>query len=116
MNRIARRGTQAAGWSLGKMKTDTMLLMAMQHAPRKVPLPGRPQVLCLRLSSVEPDKYADWQKNAVDRLRVPLPKDTRRLGLSFITDDRPACVDLHAWWEPARRGQGCVVIEVRTGA
>jgi len=109
MNRIARRGTQAAGWALGKMKTDAFRLMAAQHARRKAPLPGRPQVLCLRLSSVEPDKYADWQKNPVDRLR----DDDK--GLRFIVDDRPSCIDLHAWWEPAKRGDGCVLIDVRTG-
>lgn len=109
MNRIARRGTQNAGWALGEMKETTFLRMYGQHARRDQPLPGRPQVLCLRLSSSEPDKYSDWQKNPVDRLRA-----TPKLGLGFIVDDRPSCVDLHAWWEPGPRGNGCVVIEVRS--
>lgn len=108
MNRIARTGTQQAGWALAKMKRETWQRMAMQHGRRSTPLPGRPQVLCLRLSSSEPDKYADWQKNPVDRLRA-----TEKLGLGFIVDDRPTCIDLQAWWEPAPRGRGCVVIEVR---
>ncbi len=109
MNRIARRGTQAAGWALAKYKSDLFALMASQHRRRESPLPGRPQVLCMRVSSLEPDKYSDWQKNPVDRLRA----DSK--GLGFIVDDRPSCVDLHAWWEPGPRGNGCVLIEVWSG-
>lgn len=108
MNQIARRGTQQAGWALQKMKRECWLRMMAQHGRRALPLPGRPQVLCLRLSSSEPDKYADWQKNPVDRLRA-----CENAGLGFIVDDRPTCVDLQAWWEPAPRGKGCVIIEVR---
>lgn len=110
MNRIARAGTQQAGWALKKMKHDTFLRMMAQCGRRGSPLPGRPQVLALRLSSSEPDKYADWQKNPVDRLRA-----NPKMGLAYIVDDSPRCIDLQAWWEPAKAGHGAVIIEVRTG-
>lgn len=96
-----------AAWALGKLKKDVLLAMLMQTGRRSAPLPGRPQVLCLRLSSVEPDKYADWAKHAIDRLTV------REGGLGFLRDDRPQDAEIHQWWEPAPAGQGCVVIEVR---
>ena len=108
MNRIARRGTQAAGWALGAMKEQAFHIMRRQQSPRSAPLPGRPQVLCIRFSSSEPDKYADWQKNPVDRLRVNAPTAKKRLGLGFIVDDKPSCIDLQAWWELARPKQGFV--------
>jgi hypothetical protein len=110
MNRVATKGAQNAGWRLGKMKSDALLLMLSQHGRRREPLPGRPQVLCLRISSSRPDPFSNWQKNAVDRLRA----DSR--GLGFIRDDRGDFIDERAWWEPGPRSGGCVVIEVRSEA
>lgn len=94
-------------WALGKLKEDVLLCMLSQHGRRAQVLVGRPQVLCLRLSSVEPDKYADWCKHAVDRLTA------KNRGLGFLRDDRPEDAEIHQYWEPAARGKGCVVIEVR---
>jgi len=107
-NRMARAGTQAAGWAIGKLKESILIAMLLQNGRVREPLPGRPQVLCLRLSSTEPDKYADWAKHAIDRLTV------KHRGLGFLRDDRPQDAEIHQWWEPAPRGKGCVVIEVRS--
>jgi len=82
---------------------------AQGQCPRSEPLPGRPQVLAVRFSSVEPDKYADWAKSAVDRLTG------KHGGLGYIQDDAPRFVDLHQWWERAPKGEGFVMLEVRTG-
>lgn len=76
-------------------------------------LAGRPQVLCVRFSSVAPDKYADWAKSAVDMLCCPTKRATKRLGI--IRDDRPQDIDLHQWWEPAKRGEEFCYVQVRTG-
>jgi len=108
MNQVARRGTQQAGWALGKMKNDALLCMLGQRGRATAPLPGRPQVICLRLSSVEPDKYSDWAKNPIDRLLV------KHRGLGFLRDDRPEDAEIHQYWEPAPVRKGCVVIEVRS--
>lgn len=79
----------------------------------EAPLPGRPQVLCMRLSTVEPDVYSDWAKRAVDALCVPAAR--RKDGLGFLRDDRPKDIELVQWWEPAKRGEGFVYIEIRSG-
>lgn len=93
------------------------LLAMLQQQARcyrvREPLPGRPQVLCLRLSATEPDKYSDWAKMAVDALCVPAGR--RKEGLGYLRDDRPKDADVHQWWERAPRGSGCVYLEVRTG-
>jgi hypothetical protein len=68
----------------------------------------------VRFSSSEPDKYADWAKEAVDVLMTPTKR--RPIGrLNIIIDDSPSCIDLHQWWEHAARGHGFVYIQVRTG-
>lgn len=93
-----------------------LLALLQQQARRfraEAPLPGRPQVLCLRLSATEPDKYSDWAKMAVDALCVPAGR--RKEGLGYLRDDRPKDADVHQWWERAPRGSGCVYLEVRTG-
>jgi len=93
------------------------LLALMQQQARcfrvREPLPGRPQVLCLRLSATEPDAYSDWAKMAVDALCVPAGRRTE--GMGYLRDDRPKDAEIVQWWEPAKRGKGCVYIEVRTG-
>lgn len=99
------RTRHGQAWALGKLKKDIAACLRLQAQQRREPLPGRPQVLCLRLSSVEPDKYADWAKHAIDQL---CPQ-----GLNFLRDDRPQDAEIHQWWEPAPKGAGCVVIEVR---
>lgn len=120
------RTRHGAGWALGKLKRDVFSAMAAQHRPRREPLPGRPQVLCVRFSSVEPDAYADWAKHAVDVLCAPLPALTRegkprrhgtRHRLGLIRDDKPSSAEVRCWWEPLARtmGRGFGVIEVRTG-
>jgi hypothetical protein len=109
LNRLSRSGTASAGWALGKLKRDAYTLMLVQLGGKlpKAPLEGRPQILCVRFSSVEPDHESGWCKNPVDRLRVG------KNGLGFILDDAPKCVELRVWWEKAAPGQGFVFVEVR---
>lgn len=102
------RTRHGRAWALGKLKQDVLLCMLSQHGRRSTPLSGRPQVLCLRLSSVATDKYADFAKHAIDRLCVA------HSGLGFLTNDRDVDAEIHQWCEPAKPGHGCVVIEVRS--
>lgn len=75
------------------------------------PLPGRPQVLCCRFSSVEPDAYSDGPKMAVDLLCVPAGR--RKQGLGLLKDDRPKDAEVVQWWEPAPPKRGFLYLEVR---
>lgn len=112
--RPQNRTRHAQPWAMAKVKKACFAIMLAQigvvcGSGRK-PLPGRPQVLCTRFSSVEPDAFSDGFKVAVDRL-CPGPQ-----GLGIIADDRPACIDLRQWWEPAPRRKGFGLIRVFTGA
>jgi hypothetical protein len=73
------------------------------------PLPGRPQVLAIRFTCVEPDAYSDWAKVAIDCL------SPRADGLGIIADDKPSKLELRYWTEYARKGLGFALIQVRTG-
>lgn len=98
-------------WLLAQMKERLGALMfAQSGGKRREILPGRPMVRCIRFSTVEPDKYSDGFKLAVDKLCV------QKNGLGFIRDDRPMDVDLHQAWEYAPKGKGFGLIEVWTGA
>lgn len=96
-------------WALAKIKTDVQLFLMAQAKPRKTPLDGRPFVRCIRFSSVEPDKYNDGFKFAVDKLCA------KPGGLSFLRDDRPADCDLHMWWEYSPPKGGFGLIEIYSG-
>lgn len=110
MNAIATKAAQQQAWRLGKMKRDALALMRSQlRAFRKEPLQGRPFVLACRLSDKEPDKFSNWQKNPVDRLRAD------KHGLGLIRDDKPEAIAEFAWWEPCKRNEGCVILEVWSG-
>jgi hypothetical protein len=101
------RTRHAQPWKLAKLKSQCKLVMVAQWGRRRSePLPGRPMVRCIRFSSVEPDKYNDGFKIAVDRL----------VELKFIADDAPSVCDLHQWWEYAPPKNGFGVVEVWTGA
>lgn len=96
----------APHWKLANWKRQAMMLMSAQLVTRaKCALPGRPQVLATRFSSVEADAYADWAKIPVDCLK--------KLGL--IVDDSPRCIELHQWTEKASPKSGCVLIDVWSG-
>lgn len=113
MCKPTNRTRGASGWSLGKTKKTLRNLMALQARPRQEPLPGRPQVNAVRFSSVEPDKYADWGKSAIDVLCKPTKRAPNRLNI--ITDDAPKHTDVNQWWETAPPKQGFVYLQVRTG-
>lgn len=111
INQLSRAGTAGAGWALGKLKKDALTLMLTQAGgvPWRTPLTGRPQVVCVRFSSVEPDCESGWCKNPVDRLRVG------HNGLGLIVDDKPKHIELLVRWEPAPPKNGCVYLEVWSG-
>jgi hypothetical protein len=120
-------------WARRRVKEDALAVMLRQSAMRcaPAPLPGRPVVRALRLSSVEPDRDSGWPKVPVDRLCIGKRKRPPRVsvevwralvakmppvGLGWLRDDRPRALDLRAWWEPAPPGEGCVYVELWTGA
>jgi hypothetical protein len=110
LNQLSRVGTASAGWALGKLKRNAFQLMLAQNRGRiETPLSGRPQVVCVRFSSVEPDHESGWCKNPVDRLRVG------RNGLGLIVDDKPRNIELITRWEKAPRRLGAVLVEVWSG-
>lgn len=95
-----------------KTKKAIMALFQVQaRALHHEPLPGRPQVLCCRFSSVEPDAYSDGPKMAIDLLCVPAGR--RKQGLGLLRDDRPKDAEIVQWWEPAPPKKGFLYIEVR---
>jgi hypothetical protein len=110
-----RRDGAGPAWALAKTKAQLAQVMATQWLRQRggieTPLTGRPQVLCLRFSSVEPDGYADWAKAAVDILT----SRGRGHRLGIIVDDRPSCADVVQWWEPAKPGAGGVLVQVFRG-
>ena len=104
------RTRHGAAWALGKVKRELGLLMFVQaKGRRRAPLPGRPFVRCVRFSTVEPDKYADWAKAAVDRLT------SKQDGLGYLRDDRPSDCDVVQAWEYAPPRAGFVLVDVFTG-
>lgn len=97
-------------WRRQRCKSNAFAVMLGQCRRRWAePLAGRPVVLAVRLSSVAPDRDSGWCKVPVDRLTG------KHGGLGLLRDDRPSAIDLSHWWEPARPGSGCVLLEVWTG-
>jgi hypothetical protein len=111
---------RAQPWLRAEIRAAALTLMEAQHAAqtgllrRPAPLEGRPAVLACRFSSTEPDAYADGAKQAIDCL---LPARYRKgslvPGLGVIVDDRPSACRVVQWWEPAKRGEGFLYLEVR---
>lgn len=95
-------------------KVKRCLLAMMQKQSRSIRgdlLSGRPQVLAVRFSSVEPDAYSDWAKMPIDLLCVPSGR--RKMGMGYLREDRPKDAEVRQWWEPAKQGEGFVYMEVR---
>ncbi len=94
-----------------RIKADitTLMLVQTQGRTRMHPLPGRPQLLCIRFSSVEPDAYSDGFKMAIDRLMV----GPQRLG--YLRDDRPSDCEIVQRWERAPAGKGFAILEIWSG-
>lgn len=104
----------AAGWQLGKLKNAAFQLLWTQAGGRSAsPLPGRPQVILTRFSSVEPDKYSDWGKSSIDILCASRRPGQKRLNVIF--DDAPKHADVWQLWKSAKAGEGFVYIEVWSG-
>lgn len=107
-------------WALASMKAKVFRMLQLQHPEiRATPLPGRPQVRCIRFSTVEPDAFSDWHKMPVDCLCPMKPPrkegGRKKLGLGLLFDDKPQHADVVAWWEKAPQRQGLALIEVWTG-
>lgn len=108
-----RAPTKGAQFAEAKTRQNVFAQMRAQCSPPERPLPGRPQVLCVRFSSEEPDKYSDWAKVPVDCLCQANGRGHERLGV--IVDDSPKRASIYQWWEKAKPGKGFVLIEVWTG-
>lgn len=103
-------------WKRGEIKKRLFTLMMVQHRGVREPLAGRPLIRCIRFSSREPDRFADWAKYAIDHLCIDKwVRGKLRRGLGFIQDDAPKFCQVEQHWEPAPPGEGCVLIEVWTG-
>jgi len=106
------RVRDAQRWQHARDKSrirKTMQEQAMRQGLQRIahPLPGRPQVHCVRFSTRAPDPCADWAKMPVDVLTPG------HGGLGLLVDDDLKHCDLWTWWEPAKRGEGFVYVEVR---
>lgn len=101
------------GWKAAKMKRDVTGYLRMQCQPFSAPIAGRPYVRCVWLSSVEPDKYSDWAKLAVDCLCAPNRRSPNRLNL--IADDAPRWAEIDQQWRLAKPGNGYCVFEIWSG-
>ena len=123
-------------WQGALERTRALTALSAQWrsgSERVFPLAGRPLVRCIRYSSSEPDTTAGWSKVPVDCLqpsgvrnvsktvthpyghKVQVSRQVPYRGLGIISSDSPRVTDVVEWWEPAKRGEGFVVIEVWTG-
>ncbi len=109
-------------WALATQKQRVFDFMFRQHPfIRPAPLPGRPQILCVRFSVKEPDALNDAAKMAIDCLTMPRPPKRaggrKKLGLGLIQDDAPRYVEIApAWWERAGQRCGFQLLEVWSNA
>ncbi len=121
MNQLARSGMAGSRWAMGAHKGKVRDAMRLQHSPRREPLSGRPQIICVRFSIIEPDKFADWAKVPIDKLLPTRQQVTKKgisiiHGLNYIVDDAPRYADVHQlWWPVSKRADQCVVIKVLSG-
>jgi hypothetical protein len=51
-----------------------------------------------------------------DALWAQMQRGAGPVGLGWLADDKPSALDLQGWWEPCPPKQGCVYIELWTGA
>ncbi len=93
-----------------KADITTVWLVQTKGQTRREPLPGRPQILCIRFSSREPDAYSDGFKMAIDRLM----RGPGRFG--YLRDDSPSACDIVQRWEKAPAGKGFAILEIWSGA
>jgi len=123
VNQLMRAGMAGQAWAMGAHKAKVFAAMRTQHARRGKPLPGRPQIICVRFSIREPDRFSNYAKCAIDRL---LPGVVKKVGnqrfldgskhLNFIEDDSVQHVDeFQLWWPVSRRADEVVVIKIFSG-
>lgn len=122
-NRVRRK----QDWWHASLKERIYRLMVMQEIAfrhrHRCPsmLQGRPQVFCVRFSSV-PCDLTDLAKEAIDKLCLDKQRRNPKTGavvhiqrLGYLKDDSPRWVELHQWQEKVSPGKGFVYIEIRSG-
>ena len=83
---------------------------------RPSPLQGRPILVQVRFSSVEPDVPGEGFKTAIDFLCQPRQMGKRfKRGLGFLVDDAPKFVERVAWYEKMKPGHGFAFLAIYTG-
>lgn len=105
------RFSEMPGWKRKQLKDNVLWHMTARQGMRRQasPLPGRPLVRAIRFSSADNDEHNGWTKIGVDRLTG------NHGGLNYLVDDRPKCLRLKQWWEPAPRGEGFCYFELWSG-
>ena len=95
-----------------RIKEDITRVMKAQTGGRvrNAPLPGRPQIIGIRFSSRQPDKYSDGFKLAIDRLM----RGEERMG--YLRDDNEDACDIVQRWERTPKGIGFAILEIWSGA
>jgi hypothetical protein len=119
-NTTGRAGMAGQGWRMGKLKSACwgyMKPQSLRSRDFRLPLPGRPQIIATRFSTNEPDSCCNWAKIPIDMLTVArtINGRTQQHRLGIIVDDAPKHVDVVQRWEPAKRGQGFVYLEIYEG-
>jgi hypothetical protein len=116
----ANRNRHRQPWAMAKERADVLGLVRAQAMVAGLcgyMIPGRPLLRAVRFSSTEPDSTAAWWKVPCD---VLLPPRTRRgrtvAGLGLLRDDRPSALEVRAWHEQVKRGEGFALIEIWTGS
>ena len=87
------------------VKRGCFTRMLCQAQRRKAALPGKPRVVMVRASKMQPDQDAGWSKVPLDCLKLD------KQGLGFIRDDSPDHVDVECAWVRAV-DDGWVSVEV----
>lgn len=131
------RSRREQPWQAKAARDTVLARLQSQLRPQLHPLRGRPQVVCYRYSSKQPDAHAGWGKTAVDCLQPsgertyshkikskhPIKdgeyKTIKRkrafVGLNIIASDEPSKCEVIETWEPATNGHGFVIIEIWDG-
>lgn len=121
-----RATTRGAKFAEAATRRNLLQLMADQALfqgtfPRDKPLEGRPQLRCVRFTSSPTDPYADWAKQAVDILCMPVVRKSKKTGqvkvaqgMKYLKGDKLADVEQSQWCEIAKPGEGFCYIELRS--
>lgn len=103
------------GYMMANMKKALWRIMSEQCEPFASPLPGRPQVICVRFGKNEVDPYSDWAKFPIDMLCCEGGRANKhRLGI--LSEDRGSAANISQHWEPGPASGGWCYIAIFTGS